>query len=89
MTSLKDSVFLFIIAVSFPRFLLKKTCKSLSAVKFSTYDILKIIKSFNPNKAHGHYMISIEMLKICDESICKPLEINFRSCLNNGKLSSE
>ena len=29
------------------------------------------------------------MLKIFDESICKPLGIIFRSCLENGKLSSE
>ena len=25
------------------------------------------------------------MFKICDESICKPLGIIFRSCLQNGK----
>ena len=30
-------------------------------------------------------MISIRLLKICDESICKPLWIIFRSCLENGK----
>ena len=29
------------------------------------------------------------MLKIFDESICKPLGIIFRSCLENGKLPSE
>ena len=29
------------------------------------------------------------MLKICDESICKPLSIIFRSCLENGKFPSE
>ena len=34
-------------------------------------------------------MISIRMLKICDESICKPLGIIFRSCLENGKFPSE
>ena len=32
---------------------------------------------------------SIGMLKICDESICKPLGIIFRSCLQNGKFPSE
>ena len=68
--------------------LTKKTCQSLSTVEFSIYDILKVIRNLNPNKGHGHDMISIRMLKICDESICKPLGIIFRLCLQNGKLPS-
>ena len=64
-------------------------CKSLFSVDFSTYDILKIVRNLNASKAHGLDMISIWMLKIFDESICKPLGIIFRSCLENGKLSSE
>ena len=72
-----------------PSVLTKKTCKVLSTVEFSTNDILKMIRNLNPNKAHGHDMISIRMLKICDESICKPLRIIFRSCLDNRKFPSE
>ena len=72
-----------------PSVLTKETCKLLSTVEFSTNDILKIIRNLNPNKAHGHNMISVRMLKICDESICKPLSIIFRSCLENGNFSSE
>ena len=34
-------------------------------------------------------MISIRMLKICDESVCKPIGITFRSCSENEKFSSE
>ena len=49
-----------------PSVLNKKTCQSLSTVEFSTYDILKIIRNLDPTKAHGHDMISIRMLKICD-----------------------
>ena len=60
-------------------------CKSLSSVEFSTYDILKIILK----KAHNHNMISIRMLKICDEPIGKPLGVIFPSWLENGKFSSE
>ena len=67
-----------------PLVLTKKTCKSLLSVEFLTYDILKIIRNLNPNKAHSHNMISIQMLKICDESICKPLGIIFQSSLENG-----
>ena len=34
-------------------------------------------------------MISIRLLKICDESICQTLGIIFRSCLENGKFPSQ
>ena len=34
-------------------------------------------KTIDPNKAHGHNTISIRMLRICNESICKPLGIIF------------
>ena len=34
-------------------------------------------------------MISIQMIKICDASVCKPLELIFSSCLENGKFPSE
>ena len=72
-----------------PSILTKKTSQSLSSIEFSTYDILKIFRSLNPNKAHRHVMISIRMLKVCGESICKPLGIVFRSCFENGKFLSQ
>ena len=34
-------------------------------------------------------MISIRVIKICDASICKPFQLIFRSCLENGKFSTE
>ena len=34
-------------------------------------------------------MIIIWMIKICDASIYKPLELIFRSCLENGKFPTE
>ena len=34
-------------------------------------------------------MISIRMLKICDKSICKPLELIFQSCIKHGKFPNE
>ena len=33
---------------------------------------------------HGHDMISIRMIKLCGDSIYKPLEMIFKSCLNQG-----
>ena len=41
-------------------------------------------RSLDPNKAHGYDRISIRMLKICDKSICKPLELIFQSCIKHG-----
>ena len=49
--------------------LTRKTHESLSTIDFSTDDILKIIRNLDPNKVHGHDMISIRMIKICDTSI--------------------
>ena len=65
------------------------TDKGLSAVKFVNTDILKIIQNLNPNKAHGHDKISIRMLKICRNSLCRPLEIIFNDCLANGIFPSD
>ena len=42
-------------------------------------------KNLNPNEAHVHDMISICMLKICGESILKPWELIFESCIESGK----
>ena len=49
------------------------TDNCLSMVKFvNIVSILKIIQNLNPNKAHGHDKISIQMLKICGNSLCRP-----------------
>ena len=66
-----------------------KPRESLTTIDFSNNDILKIIRNPDPNKAHGHYMISIRMVKIYDDSICKPLKLIFQSCLESGKFPSE
>ena len=47
-----------------PATLLKKTSESLTTIDFSNNDILKRIRNLDPNKAHGHDMISIRMMKI-------------------------
>ena len=64
------------------------TDKSLSDADFSKEDI-KNISKFDSNKVHGDDMTSIRMLKLCDKSICKPLNIIFKSCLTQGIFPSE
>ena len=60
------------------------TDKFLSNISFTDNDIGKIIKSLDPNKAHGHDMMSIRMPKICGDSIYKPLHLIFRASLDQG-----
>ena len=67
----------------------QKTRESLTAIDFSNNDILKIIRNLDPNKAHGHDVISIRMVKICDDFVCKPLKLIFQSCLESGKFPSK
>ena len=65
------------------------TENSLANCHFSKNDILQIIRNLDSNKAHGHNMISIRTLKLCGDSICKPLEITFKTCLRNGRFPLE
>ena len=62
---------------------------NLTSCDFSKPDILQITNNQDSNKAHGYDMISIRMLKLCGEAICRPLNIIFKMCLNTGKFSSE
>ena len=57
-----------------PSVLFKRTENVISSIDFGSDDIAKIIQNLDPNKAHGHDMISIRMLKICGNSIYKPLQ---------------
>ena len=61
------------------------TDKSLSNIIFTVNDIGGIVSSLNTTKAHGHDMMSILMLKVCEDSINKSLGLNFRDCLEHGK----
>ena len=57
-----------------PPDLLYFTSRECFDVESNSGDTAKIFSGLNPNKAHDHDMISIRMLKICGEPICKPLE---------------
>ena len=68
---------------------IRETHKYLSTVTFYENEIKKAIRNLDPNKAHGHDMLSIRMLKICDDSLCGPLGLILQFCLENGKFPSE
>ena len=46
--------------------------------------ILKIIRSLNPNKAHGWDEILVRMIKISGDALVIPLKIIFENCIKNG-----
>ena len=54
----------------------------------NTLDILKIIRNLDPNKAHSHDVISIRMVELYDDSVCKPLKLIFQSYSESGKFPS-
>ena len=69
--------------------IIKKTNNSLYSVRSSAEDVLQIINNLDPNNAHGYDEISIRMLKICGSSVCRPLQIIYKSCLDGGKFEEE
>ena len=48
------------------------TQEILCSIGLSNDEILKLIRSLNMHKAHGHDDISIRMIKTCDKSLVKP-----------------
>ena len=47
--------------------------------------MLAIIKTSDPNKAHGCNNISIKMIKICCQSLTLPLKVIFEHSIKKGK----
>ena len=56
----------------------------LTEFTISDEKILTIIRSLNPNKAHGWDDISIRMIQICDDALLLPLKLIFENCLRYG-----
>ena len=56
----------------------------ISEFPISDEKILNIIRSLNPNKAHGWDGISVRMIKLSDAALVVPLKIIFENCLRCG-----
>ena len=67
-----------------PRLVVLNSEISLSPINFNNDDTLKIVRSLNINKAHGHDNISSRTIKIGDQAIVKPLSIIYKSCIETG-----
>ena len=57
---------------------------SIDDFNISEEKILNIIRSLNPNKAHGWDEISIRMIELSDASLLTPIKIIFTNCLRQG-----
>ena len=55
-----------------------------SLFQFTADDIKSAVNKLDPNRTHGHDMISICMIKLCGDSIYKSLQIIFKSCFKPG-----
>ena len=62
-----------------------RTGSRIKSFQVTENDILAIIKTLDPNKAHGCDNISIKMIKICSQSLILPLKIIFEHSLKKGK----
>ena len=60
------------------------TLTQLNDFVISEEKILNIIRSLNPNKAHGWDGISLRMIKLSDSALVIPLKIIFENCLRQG-----
>ena len=61
----------------------------LELVNFDESKLLSFIRALNVNKAHGCDEISIRMIKLCDESLVKPLINIFSFSLFSGKFPND
>ena len=57
----------------------------LENIEIDPSKVLKIVRSLDPNKAHGWDSLSISMIKICDAEIVIPLCLIYEKCLATGK----
>ena len=53
-------------------------------INFEDNDIFKFIRNLDISKVHGFDDISIRMVKLCDDSLVKPLSIILQNCNNSG-----
>ena len=60
------------------------TITQLNDFVISEEKILNIIRSLNPNKAHGWDEISVRMIKLSDSALVIRLKIIFENCLRRG-----
>ena len=60
------------------------TQSRLQSIDFICEEISRIIRSLDVNKAHDHDDISIKIIKICDNSLVRPLSLLFKNAFGDS-----
>ena len=60
------------------------TDTKLETFEITNESILNLINDLNANKAHGTDQISVQMIKLCGNSICLPLSIIYNNIIDKG-----
>ena len=56
-----------------------------STFNFADDEIIKIVRALDINKAHGHDVISVRIIKNCDDAIIEPLSLRMELFQHYGK----
>ena len=64
--------------------LIYHTNQRLSVFDITTNEILDLLKVLKSNKANGPDEISVSMIKLCGEDLCKPLQLIFKNIIKTG-----
>ena len=65
------------------------TDQRLDSVEFNEAKLIAFVYALDVNKVHGWDEVSIRMVKICGESLVKPLISIFTFSLNSGKFPED
>ena len=65
------------------------TDERIQSITFSESDVIKIIRTLDVNKAHGHDNISVRMIKLCINSVAHPLTLIFQNSMAAGTFPSQ
>ena len=61
----------------------------IQSITFSESDVIKIIRTLDVNKAHGHDNISVRMIKLCINSVAHPLTLIFQNSMAAGTFPTQ
>ena len=65
------------------------TKECIHSLTFSESDVIKIIRAFDVNKAHGHDNILVRMIKLCANSVTNPLILICQNSLAAGTFTTQ
>ena len=65
------------------------TEKCIQSITFSESDLIKIIKTLDVNKAHGHDNILVRMIKFCTNPVAHPLTLIFQNSMATGTFPTQ